>query len=113
MKKKQFVNYIHHSHTRTNEARNHHIRLLKPLAKMRNLTNFIDKPINLQGSFVPTILPHPSTGTYTSRFVWLGVLYKRTHRQTSGRNAKRSSFIVNDRLHLIVEPQILSCVHLN
>lgn len=45
MKKKQFVNYeIHHSHTKTNEARDHHIRLLEPLAKMRNLTKFIDKP---------------------------------------------------------------------
>lgn len=45
MKKKQFVNYIHHSQTMANEARDHHIRLLEPLAKMRNLTKFIDKPI--------------------------------------------------------------------
>lgn len=45
MKKKQFINYMHHSHTKTNEARDHHIRLLEPLAKMRYLSKFIDKPI--------------------------------------------------------------------
>lgn len=100
MKKKQFVNYIHHSHTTTNEALDHHIRLLEPLAKMRKLIMFIDKPICKDDScqqYCPIgqqVLRRP--------FVWLRVLYKRTHRQTSGRNAKRSSFMVNNRLHLIV-----------
>lgn len=76
MKKKQFVNYIHHSHTMTNEARDHPIRLLEPLAKMRNLTKFIDKPICKDHScqqYCPIgqqVLRRP--------FVWLRVLYKHT-----------------------------------
>lgn len=77
MKKKQFVNYIHHSHTMRNE--DHHIRLLEPLAKMRNLTKFIDKPICKDIRANNTA---PSVNRYLGALMF-GCEYckKRTHRQ--------------------------------